>query len=80
MSASSEADRAAQYVGGFHSHHSDRTWNAGHSQIDPWLRNVLIALQSALIQIVESHEAIAAQVDRQEHAIRQLQNHVRRQG
>lgn len=75
MSASSEVDRAAQYVDGFHSHHSDRTWNARHSQIDPWLRNVLSALQSALNRIVESQK-----VDRQEHAIRQLQNHVARQG
>lgn len=71
--------KAADVLRG-HSNHADRTSNAGHSQIDPWLRNVLIALQSALSQIVESQKVMAAQVDRQEHAIRQLQNHVNRQG
>lgn len=39
---------ARENVTAFHTWHSSRTYNAGNPQIDPWLRDVLVSLQSTL--------------------------------
>lgn len=78
MSASRAADQAKQAAAAFHTWHSKRTWNAGHPQIDPWMRDVLVALQSALNTITESQAQIAAQVDRNTETLRQIVNHLNR--
>lgn len=64
MSATDEADKAVQAAAAFHTWHSSRTWNPGHPQIDPWMRDVLLNLQLALNTMSASQRAIAEQVDR----------------
>lgn len=41
-------DSAYQNVQAFHSWHSNRTYEPGNPQIDPWLRDVLVSLQNTL--------------------------------
>ena len=62
--ATRAAENSVQAAAAFHTWHSSRTWEAGHPQIDPWMRDVLIALQNALNTITKSQAEIAEQVDR----------------
>lgn len=54
---------AKENVAAFHTWHSNRTYNPGHPQIDPWMRDVLISLQTTLNllakQIDDNTERIA---------------------
>lgn len=61
--AMGKAYNAAQ---AFHSHHSGRTFDAGHSQVDPWLRNVFIALQDTLNVMGQQIDANTERLDRLE--------------
>ena len=66
------ADSAAQNVAAFHTWHSSRTYSAGHPQLDPWMRDVLISLQSTL-------NLLAKQIDENTRRIDRIEQHLRRQ-
>lgn len=63
--------QAMQNVQAFHTWHSGRTFNAGHPQIDPWLRDVLVSLQSTL-------NLLAEQIDDSTRRLDQIEAHLRR--
>ena len=44
---------AQENVAAFHTWHSSRTYSPGNPQIDPWLRDVLVSLQSTLNLLAE---------------------------
>lgn len=62
---------AKENVAAFHTHHSSRTWNPGHPQIDPWMRDVLISLQSTLNQLAEQIDSNTERIKRIEAYLRQ---------
>ncbi|HWK19780.1 MAG TPA: hypothetical protein VNR37_03295 [Microbacteriaceae bacterium] len=47
------ASSAKENVAAFHTWHSGRTYSPGHPQIDPWMRDVLVSLQSTLNLLAE---------------------------
>lgn len=61
---------AQQHVAAFQSHHSNRTFHAGNPQIDPWMRNVLVALQVCLNELATKIDNNAQRLDRIEHHLR----------
>jgi hypothetical protein len=63
---------AMQHSQAFHSHHSSRTFNPGHPEIDPWLRNVLVALQVCLNELATKIDSNSDRLDRVERMLRQL--------
>lgn len=76
MSLRSEAENSVNAVAAFHTHHSRMTWNAGTPGIDPWLRDTLVSLQGTLQTLANTQLQIAAQVDSNTAAIRQIANHL----
>lgn len=80
MSAQSEADRIKSAIGAFHGHHSGRTFHSGHPEIDPWLRDVLVALQASLNTVSEAIQEIARQIDTESDTTRRLIHHVNKVG
>lgn len=80
MSARDEAEKIQGAANAFHTWHSSRTWNAGHPEIDKWLRDVLVSLQSTLYTIAEAEKAMAAQIDQNTAAIREIQLFLNRRG
>jgi hypothetical protein len=60
---------AQENVQAFQTWHSSRTYNPGHPQIDPWMRDVLLSLQNTL-------RLMAEQIDRDSDRIRQLEAQV----
>ncbi|NMW64615.1 hypothetical protein [Mobiluncus mulieris] len=67
------ADSAYQNVQAFHSWHSDRTFHAGNPQIDPWMRDVLVSLQSTL-------NLLAKQIDDNTRRIQQIESYLNSRG
>jgi hypothetical protein len=65
--------KAQQNAAVFHTWHSSRTFNPGHSQIDPWMRDVLLNLQLCLNSMAEQIDSNTARLDR-------IEAHLRRQG
>lgn len=65
-------DSAAQNVAAFHTWHQSRTWNAGHPDLDPWMRDVLLSLQNTL-------NLLAKQLDENTQRIDRIENHLRKQ-
>ena len=61
---------AREQAAAFQTWHSPRTWEAGHPQIDPWLRGVLLALQVTL-------NGMAEMIDHQDDRIARLEQHLR---
>ncbi len=61
---------AKENVAAFHTWHSSRTWDAGHPDIDPWMRDVLISLQSTL-------NLLAAQIDENSERLTRIERHLR---
>jgi hypothetical protein len=61
---------AREQAAAFQTWHSPRTWEAGHPQMDPWLRGVLLALQVTLNGMAET-------IDLQDARIAQLEQQVR---
>jgi len=66
------ADSAYQNVQAFHTWHSSRTFHPGHAQIDPWMRDVLVSLQSTL-------NLLAKQIDENTQRIDRIEARLRRQ-
>lgn len=66
-------DKAQRNAAAFHGWHSSRTFHAGHSQIDPWMRDVLINLQACLNEF-------AKQIDSNTERLERIEAHLRRQG
>lgn len=62
---------AKENVQAFHTWHSGRTFEAGHPQIDPWLRDVLVSLQSTL-------NLLATQIDENTRRLDAIEAHLRR--
>ncbi|MBL5974835.1 MAG: hypothetical protein D3X82_14005 [Candidatus Leucobacter sulfamidivorax] len=62
---------AKQNVAAFHTWHSPRTYNPGHPQLDPWMRDVLLSLQQTL-------NLLAEQADRDSERIADLERQVAR--
>lgn len=62
--------KAQEHVQAFHTWHSARTYSAGHPQIDPWMRDVLVALQSTL-------NSLAAQIDETTQRVDRMEDHLR---
>jgi hypothetical protein len=62
---------AMEQAAAFQTWHSSRTWDAGHPQIDPWLRGVLLALQVTLNEF-------AHQIDENTARIERIEQHLRR--
>lgn len=50
-------------MGAFHTWHSSRTWEAGHPEIDPWMRDVLVSLQSTLNLLAEQLDSNTARLE-----------------
>jgi hypothetical protein len=63
---------AKDNVAAFHTWHSSRTFNAGHPQIDPWMRDVLVSLQTTLNLLAQQIDDNSARLDR-------IEQHLRRQ-
>lgn len=59
-------------VQAFHTWHSGRTFNSGHPEIDPWMRDVLVSLQSTL-------NILAKQIDSNTDRLERIEAHLRRQ-
>lgn len=55
---------AREQAAAFQTWHSPRTWEAGHPQIDPWLRGVLLALQVTLNELAEKIDDNAERIAR----------------
>lgn len=53
----------------FHAQHTGKTW-AGHTSLDPWLRDVLVALSASLT-------TMAKQVDRNSDRLDQIERRMR---
>lgn len=62
---------ATENVQAFHTWHSKRTYDAGHPEIDPWMRDVLVSLQSTL-------NLLAKQLDDNTARIQRLERHLQR--
>lgn len=62
---------AKENVAAFHTWHSTRTYNPGHPQLDPWMRDVLLSLQQTL-------NLLAEQADRDSERIADLERQVAR--
>jgi hypothetical protein len=62
--------KAQQNAAAFHTWHSSRTFNPGHSQIDPWMRNVLINLQACLNEFAKQIDSNTERLDRIEAQLR----------
>ena len=58
---------AKENVAAFHTWHSARTFNAGHPDIDPWMRDVLISLQTTLNLLAKQIDEDARRIDQVEH-------------
>ena len=58
-------------VAAFHTWHAGRTFNPGHPQLDPWMRDVLISLQSTL-------NLLAAKIDENTDRLDRIERHLRR--
>lgn len=54
----------------FHTWHSSRTYNSGHPQLDPWMRDVLLNLQLCL-------NSMAKQLDEQDDRLDRLESWAR---
>jgi hypothetical protein len=63
--------QAQQNAAAFHSWHSNRTYNPGHSQIDPWMRDVLLGLQACLNEFARQIDSNTERLDRVERLLRQ---------
>lgn len=63
MTLEGQARELAARITDFHNTHQPKTWNAGTPGIDPWLRDSLVALQTALYKLSEVQMATAKQVD-----------------
>lgn len=61
---------AREHAAAFHTWHSKRTWNAGHPQIDPWMRDVLVALQACLNELATQIDSNTERLDRIESFLR----------
>lgn len=57
-------------VAAFHTWHSNRTFSAGHPQIDPWMRDVLVSLQNTLNLLAAQIDENSARIDRIEQNLR----------
>lgn len=64
--------KAMGEVQAFHTWHQSRTWSAGNPDIDPWMRDVLVALQGTL-------NSLAKQIDDNTERIGRIEDHLRRQ-
>ena len=64
---------AKDNVAAFHTWHSGRTFSSGHPQIDPWLRDVLVSLQSTLNLLAEQIDESASRIERIEAHLRRSQ-------
>ena len=76
MSMRSAGENSKQAAAAFYAWHSSRTWDSGHPQIDPWMREVLVALQGALNTIAVSQADIARQVDENTRTIERMVRHL----
>lgn len=56
-----KANQAAQ---AFHTWHSPRTYNPGHPQMDPWMRDVLVNLQACLYTMSKQIDQNTERIDR----------------
>lgn len=65
--------KAMQHAQAFQTWHSSRTFSSGNPQIDPWMRDVLVALQGCLNEL-------ATHIDDNTERIERLENWARRQG
>jgi len=63
---------AREQAAAFQTWHSSRTWDAGHPQIDPWLRGVLLALQVTLNELAEKIDQDAERIARLEQQLRSM--------
>jgi hypothetical protein len=61
---------AKENVAAFQTWHSSRTYNPGHPEIDPWMRDVLLSLQSTLNQLAEQMDSNTERLDRIERFLR----------
>lgn len=64
---------ALENVEAFHTWHSSRTWDAGHPTIDPWMRDVLVSLQSTLNHLAKQIDDNTARLNRIEQHLSGLQ-------
>lgn len=65
-------DSAQENVSAFHTWHSSRTYSPGNPQIDPWMRDVLVSLQSTL-------NLLATQIDQNTQRIDRIESFLRKQ-
>lgn len=61
---------AKKTVAAFHTSHSSRSYSPGHPEIDPWMRDVLLALQSTLNLLAEQIDENTRRIDRIETFLR----------
>lgn len=58
--------KAQQNVNTWQTWHSSRTYNPGHSQLDPWMRDVLLNLQLCLNSLAKQIDDNTDRLDRLE--------------
>lgn len=61
---------AKDHAGAFHTWHSGRTYHPGHSEIDPWMRDVLVALQGTLNELAKQIDENTRRIDHIERFLR----------
>lgn len=65
-------ESARQTVAAFQTWHSSRTYSGNHPDIDPWMRDVLISLQSTLNLLAVQLDSNTERLDRVEGELRRL--------
>lgn len=61
---------AKENVAAFHTWHSGRTFHAGDPKIDPWMRDVLVSLQTTLNLLATQLDENTQRIDRIERFLR----------
>lgn len=72
-------DSAYQNVQVFQTWHSSRTFNPGHPQIDPWMRDVLVSLQSTLNLLAKQIDKNTEDLAETRRVVNQIARHLNNQ-
>lgn len=62
--------KAYQNAAAFHTWHRSRTYEAADPRIDPWLRDVLVALQGCLYEMAKQVDSNTERLDRIESTLK----------
>lgn len=73
------SNHAQQQASAFHTWHSSRTWNPGNRQIDPWMRDVLVALQGTLNEFATQIDENTDRIDRMDQRLRRIEHYLSQQ-